>query len=66
MLSGKARVEAGGQDFGVIGERNIAVRGQPVVGLCAGKSATWSLTAETELRARGLRRARHGGSCRRA
>ena len=36
FVTGKATVSAGGKDFGLLGERMIALRGQAVVGLCAG------------------------------
>ena len=40
FVTGKGKVTVGGKDFGVLGERMTPVRGQALVGLCAGRRPT--------------------------
>src|SRR5262245_61794331 len=46
LVAGKARVEAGGKDFGVIGERNSPFEGSPWSAYVPAKSS-YRVTAET-------------------
>jgi 5-deoxy-glucuronate isomerase len=48
LVSGRARVSAGGQDFGAIGERTSPFEGKPW-SVYAPAGADWSVTAETEV-----------------
>ena len=47
-ISGKGRASAGGQDFGVVGERMSPFEGAPH-SLYVAAGASWSVTAETDL-----------------
>ena len=48
IIAGKARISAGGQDFGVLGERNNPFEGQPWSVYVPAKSI-YTVTAETKL-----------------
>ena len=48
LVSGRARIAAGGEDFGVLGERMSPFEGVPAAVYVPGQSE-WSATAETEV-----------------
>src|SRR5436853_110682 len=48
LVSGRAKVAAGGADFGIIGERTSPFEGKPH-SIYAPAGSSWTVTAETEL-----------------